>query len=112
MSVPIPLSSSRNTAALTVPLVLALVHLVDGRDGVLPGPAGGAVALLGLADRRQHPFDAEVSERVDADVLADLLDRVVGRDQVLGVREVDPVVAAVLRGRAGDVVVDLLGGGV
>src|SRR6185503_16512324 len=92
-------------------LVLALVHVVYGRHGIFPGPAGGAVVLLGRGHGREHALDAEVAQGIDPDVLADLLDRVVGGDQVLRVGEVDAVVAAVLRGRAGDAEVDLLGAG-
>src|SRR5207247_974540 len=62
--------------------------------------AARVAELRGLAPRRpQHALEREVAERVDAQVLADLRDRVAGADQLALGGRVDPVVAGPGDGR-------------
>ena len=68
-----------------------LHQLVRDRRGVLAGEAGVAV-LVALAGGAQHAVEREVAQRVHAEELADLLDRVRRRDELLAGRRVDAVV--------------------
>src|SRR5258707_653293 len=81
--------------------------VVAGSDAVLARPTGGAVAVAGAADGGEHAVEREVGEAVRFDVLADLLDAVAGRDQLVAGGSVDPVVAGPLGGRRGDAQVHL-----
>src|SRR5690606_13215976 len=83
---------------------------VDERGGVAAGEAGVA-ERSGLLDRGLQPLERQVAKRVDAEVLADLGDRVPRADQLLAVRHVDPVVTREPDRRARDPEVDLLRAG-
>src|SRR3954471_3355288 len=76
--------------------------MVSGGDAVFAGPAGGAVAVAGAADGGEHAVEREIGEAVRLDVLADLLQAVAGRDQLVAGGGVDPVVAGPLGRRRGD----------
>ena len=82
----------------------------DG-DAVVAAPAGGAVARLGAAHAADQAFEGEVAERVGFDEGADLLDRLLRRDELGAARGVDAVVAGPAGRRRGDAQVDLGGAG-
>ena len=88
-----------------------LFHGVFGRYGIYTAPARGTVFLFLSAHAGLEPLDAEIAQRIGTNVLGDLLDAAGRRDQFLGVGKVDPVVAGVSRGRAGDPQVNLLRSG-
>src|SRR5437867_2113892 len=72
----------------------------------MAGEAGAAVVALGEAERLEQALDAQVAERVGADVLADAVDRHPGGDQLAPAGDVDPEVAGVDERRAVDADVD------
>src|SRR5437867_1422572 len=78
------------------------------RHRVAPGEAGGAVASRLLLAGEQ-PFVREVAERVGAEVVADLLDRLDRADQLAAAGGVDAVEAGMRHRRRADAEVHLLG---
>ena len=60
----------------------------------------------------QHPVEGEVAQRLDAEVGADLLDRMIGRDQLVARRGIDAVVARSRDRRRGDAEMHFAGAGV
>ena len=72
------------------------------RHGVLPCIARGAVVLPACAHRRQQAFEAEVAERVGADVLANLFERMRRGDELAAARRVDAVETRRHRRRTAD----------
>src|SRR5262249_45336889 len=103
---------TRGDALLRVERVFLLALLFLDLDGIDPREARRAGRLLRAAERREHPLDREVAQAVRLDEPLDLLDRLVGRDQLAARRRVDAVVAGVHRRRRGDAHVHLAGPGV
>ena len=86
-------------------LFLALLFLdLDRIDAREARRAGG---LLRPAEGLEHALDGEIAEAVGLDELADLVDGLVGGDQLVARRRVDAVVAALDGRRGGDADVDL-----
>src|SRR5207245_4682425 len=82
--------------------VVRPLQVVGDLRGVVAREARVA-ELRGLAPRRpQHALEGEVAERVDGQVLADLLDRVARADELAPGGRVDPVVAGPGDGRRRD----------
>src|SRR3954470_6588954 len=92
---------------------VALEHfLAQGhghRNGVVPGEARVAEPGADRAGRLVQPVDTEVGEAVGPDVLLDLLDVELRREQLAPVPGVDAVVAGPLDRRRGDPQMDLNG---
>src|SRR6266542_3458459 len=84
-----------------------LVHLELHGHRVLAGEAGGAEAVFRLLDGAHQGLDREVREAVRADVLPDLLDLLLGGDQLPLRRHVDAEVAGVADRRGADAHVHL-----
>ena len=63
------------------------------RGGVVTGEACMAKAVRAIRDGIQHPFEGQVSEGVDAEMLPDPLEVEIGGDQLFPRRGVDAVVA-------------------
>src|SRR5439155_11015915 len=105
---PTPGDADRDAlAAPALALEDELVHLKLHGHRVLAGEAGGAEAVLWLLDGAHQGLDREVREAVRADVLADLLDLLLGGDQLPLRRHVDAEVAGVADRRGADAHVHL-----
>ena len=83
---------------------------VDG-DGVLAGPAGGAIVIGGFAHAAEHAIQRKVGKRVDFDEVADLVDGAAVGDELGGRGEVDAEETGMADRRAGDAHVDFFGAG-
>src|SRR5207247_1260883 len=83
-------------------------HLLARRDRVVAGEAGVA-EVRPLAGEGVHAGNAQVRQRVGAEVRADLRHRVRRGDQLRARRRVDAVEAGVRRRRRADAHVDLAG---
>src|SRR6185503_7313327 len=70
-----------------------------------------ALAVVGQLECREHPRDRDVTERIGADEVADLVDGHVGRDELRLDLGVDAVEARVEDRRCADPDVDLRGAG-
>src|SRR5262245_58296370 len=80
-------------------------------DAVSAGEARVAEVRRVGAGGLQHAVEREITERVGAEIAADLLYRVAGADQLLARGRVDAVVAGPLDGRRRDAHVHRLGAG-
>src|SRR5581483_8886423 len=81
---------------------LAPGRVVGHRLGVVAVEAGEAEPLVGQVERVEHALDREIAERIGPDERPDLLDRMVGRDQLGLDLGVDPVEAGVVDRRGAD----------
>ena len=106
---PLSLRTAAATAAPTAgrERVLLLALLFLDLDGIDPRETGRAGRLLRAAERAQHSLHREIAEAVGLDVALDLLDGLVGRDQLAARGRVDAVVAGVHGRRRGDAHVHL-----
>ena len=82
-------------------------RVVRHRHRIAPVEAGEAEAVVRQIQRREDAADREVAQRVGADELADLLDRMGRRDQLGLDLGVDAVEAGVVDRRRADPEVDL-----
>ena len=55
------------------------IHQVSG---VVAGVAGVAVIVLGIAHSRAEAADRKITQRIGFDEAPDLLDRIIGRDEL------------------------------
>src|SRR4051812_42762451 len=89
-------------AAVIVLLQHQLIEVELYGHGIVAGEAGVAEVLARNADGVDHAVEAEIPERVRADVLANALDVHAGGDQLATARRVDPQVARVHHWRGRD----------
>src|SRR3954447_5481056 len=102
---PTTLSSALALASSVLKAELGM--LLRHRRRIAPGETRAAELVLRAACRLDETVVREVRERRRADVLADLLHRLVGGDHLRRIGEVDAVEALSDHGRRGDAHVDL-----
>ena len=82
-----------------------------GRHGILTCPAGRAVRIRMTGNATEQSLEREIGEAVGSDETSNLLQGVIGRDQLAAGRRIDAVDAGKRRGRRRDPDVNLRGTG-
>src|SRR6266542_3689715 len=100
-----------NRSVLTADRSLFFEFLFRNLDRIDSREARRARGLERPPERFEHPFRREIAQGIGSDELPDLLDRIVGGDQLAAGRRIDAVVARGHRRRRGHAHVDLADAG-
>ncbi len=74
---------------------------IDGQ-GIIAGKTGEAKAVQWLSSRSHHAFDIEITEAVDAEIIADFFHRHLIGDQLLRIWKINAVMTGESMGRTAD----------